>query len=141
MSPSPNKWHKQQAIVILADAKKRYGAGWDLLSAEQRQNYLDASVLRLVLAQAGSQFVAAQTMAQGVMRSLAPSDDDEHALSAAAQAGYELKENSAVNAGFYFVPVGDRDDAPVTHPTIFQAWEGVCIRDGIEQHPSFRMTR
>ena len=61
---------------------------------------------------------------------------DQAVLDAAAAYGYELKENCAVNVGFYFVPVGDRDDAPQTFPTITDAWSHIAERDDLNVSPA-----
>lgn len=64
-------WAQRQAEQILADARRRYGNGWQHMSQDARQNYLDSRVLMLLLTQQdpsdGERLVA---MSQGVLSAL-----------------------------------------------------------------------
>lgn len=53
---------------------------------------------------------------------------DLTALAEAHEQEYELKQNLVVNVGYYFVPAGDRDDAPKTFATIAAAWLAIVER-------------
>lgn len=62
-----NTWNKQQARQIERQARERYGSGWELLSDHQRQNFIEARVLSLLMTQGGEQFIAAQQLVTGVL--------------------------------------------------------------------------
>ncbi|MEJ6002509.1 hypothetical protein [Paucibacter soli] len=64
-------WDQSRAQTILAEAKTRYGAGWDHLSDDQRNNFLDAQVLRCLMAQDVEKFTAAQEMVDRMRRAIA----------------------------------------------------------------------
>jgi len=59
-------WGVQQYETILRDAKTRYGAGWALMSDDQRNNYIEARILNLVMGQGGDKFEPAQQLARQV---------------------------------------------------------------------------
>lgn len=59
-----------QAKQILKDARERYGKAWDLMSDDQRQNYLHSRVLMVVLAQHMPQYEAAQSFATQIIGEL-----------------------------------------------------------------------
>ena len=61
-----SNWFQQQAKIILKDAKARYGAGWELMSADQRKNYLDSRILNLIMTQELIEYGPAQVLAIGV---------------------------------------------------------------------------
>ncbi|MFK4706174.1 hypothetical protein ABIC83_003013 [Roseateles asaccharophilus] len=65
------EWDQNRAKTILEDAKARYGAGWDLMSADQQQNYLDAQTLRLILNQGDDKYAAAQELADRMRKAIA----------------------------------------------------------------------
>lgn len=56
------EWDQNRAKTILEDAKARYGAGWDLMSPDQQQNFLDAQTLRLMMSQGDDRYAAAQEL-------------------------------------------------------------------------------
>lgn len=62
MAAKPTSWDVQRAKAIVDEAKQRYGAGWALLSEDQRSNHLAAAVLGNLMAQADPSFAPAQDM-------------------------------------------------------------------------------
>lgn len=64
------QWAGQQAKTILEDARRRYGPAWDLMSQDQRSNYLLARLLLLVTSQVGPQFEPAIDLVRKVQREL-----------------------------------------------------------------------
>lgn len=67
---SQKSWPRDRARQIMRDARHRYGRGWEMLSEQQQQNYLEAEVLRLLLTQEGEQFKVAQELAISVIDAL-----------------------------------------------------------------------
>lgn len=61
---------RHHAKRILKDARERYGKGWELMSDDQRQNFVESRVLRLLLTQGMGQFEAAQSLAESVLAEL-----------------------------------------------------------------------
>lgn len=59
-------WASQRYDDILKQARERYGRGWDHMSADQRENFIAARVLYLVLGQDGEKFAPAQAMVSDV---------------------------------------------------------------------------
>lgn len=66
------------------------------------------------------------------------STNEMDTVESARLAGFELGENKVINVGFFFYPAGSRDDAPITWPTVQQAWDACCDLNNIEptQGPS-----
>jgi hypothetical protein len=60
-------WAQQRAKQIEAEAKARYGAGWQHMSEDARQNFIDSRVLSLILAQVGEAYGPAQELARSVI--------------------------------------------------------------------------
>lgn len=63
-------WDRMRSEMILKGARARYGAGWELMSEDQRQNYLDAAVLRFVMGQDAVEFAPAQRMVERLQAGL-----------------------------------------------------------------------
>lgn len=59
-------WGDERFAQILKDAREKYGRGWDHLSQDQRQCFIDSRILALVMGQASEKFAPAQDLAQQV---------------------------------------------------------------------------
>lgn len=61
-------WAERRYDDILKQARERYGKGWDHMSEDQRENFIAARVLYLLLGQADEKYEPAQARAQSVLR-------------------------------------------------------------------------
>lgn len=67
-APAESPWGKARYADILQQAKERYGKGWEHMSSDQRENFIAARILQLLLSQDGPQFSCAHELADKVFK-------------------------------------------------------------------------